>query len=93
MVNQKSEYESSPFRRGRPPIHDTAYIPNTDGSPVKDSAAMVELEIDPNETDTAQTDSDANLKPNPAIQVTVRNKILGSKVLIFNIFMYFSLFF
>ena len=68
VVNQKSKYESSPYRRGRPPIHDTAYIPNTDGSPEKESST-VELEIDPNEPENAQLDSDANLKPNQSIQV------------------------
>jgi len=70
VVNQKSKYESSPFRRGRPPIHDTAYIPNNEGqSPEKGDSALVEFEVDPNEPEHAQLDSDANLKPNSSIQV------------------------
>ena len=64
VVNQKSKYEASPFRRGRPPIHDTAYIPNTE-SPEKmsvDDKNLVEVENDPAEAEQPQVDSDANLK-------------------------------
>ena len=64
VVNQKSKYEASPFRRGRPPIHDTAYIPNTE-SPEKmpvDDKNLVEVENDPAEAEQPQVDADANLK-------------------------------
>merc|ERR1712136_105903 len=70
VVNQKSKYEASPFRRGRPPIHDTAYIPNTE-SPEKmpvDDKNLVEVENDPAEAEQPQVDADANLKPNEQIQ-------------------------
>ena len=47
VINQKSNYEkNTTHRRGRPPIHDTAYIPNNrDDNEVNGNGDVVELEL------------------------------------------------
>ena len=73
VVNQKTQYENNSInRRGRPPIHDTAYIPNRPGGTDDDddkNGNVVELELsEPSANDQPPTNPDVNLKPNPAIQ-------------------------
>ena len=74
VVNQKTQYEKNTAnRRGRPPIHDTAYIPNKpkgdDEMDTGNNGDVVELVCtEPVLSDQPPANPDVNLKPNPAIQ-------------------------